>query len=54
MYDVEVPDGIGALGYTAEDIPELVEGALPQVSTSQQNSGSDWHTKLDTLGLLKI
>jgi len=30
MYDVEVPDGIGALGYTSEDIPELVEGALPQ------------------------
>jgi hydroxyacid-oxoacid transhydrogenase len=30
MRDLEVPNGLGALGYKSEDIPALVEGTLPQ------------------------
>lgn len=28
---MEIPDGLLALNYTAEDVPNLVKGALPQV-----------------------
>ena len=31
MYDLEVDDGLNALGYTKDDIPDLVKGTLPQV-----------------------
>ena len=31
MYDLKVDDGLNAVGYTAADIPAMVEGALPQV-----------------------
>lgn len=30
MYDLEVDDGLGAVGYTTQDIPDLVKGTLPQ------------------------
>jgi hydroxyacid-oxoacid transhydrogenase len=30
MLDLRAPNGLRALGYTAEDIPALVEGTLPQ------------------------
>ncbi|WP_182545754.1 hydroxyacid-oxoacid transhydrogenase [Halosaccharopolyspora lacisalsi] len=30
MRDIDVPNGIGAVGFTESDIPELVEGALKQ------------------------
>jgi hydroxyacid-oxoacid transhydrogenase len=30
MYRLEIPNGLGAVGYTVEDIPALVEGTLPQ------------------------
>ncbi len=30
MYDLRMPNGLRALGYTAADIPALVEGTLPQ------------------------
>lgn len=30
MQDLDIPDGISALGYTSSDIPALVEGTLPQ------------------------
>lgn len=30
MYDLEVDDGLGALGYDTSDIPDLVKGTLPQ------------------------
>ncbi len=30
MRDLEVPNGLGALGYDSSDIPALVEGTLPQ------------------------
>ena len=34
MYDLEVDDGLGALGYDSSDIPGLVKGTLPQVCQS--------------------
>ena len=33
MYDLKVDDGLLALGYTKDDIPDLVKGTLPQVGT---------------------
>lgn len=30
MRTLDIPNGLGAVGYTAEDIPALVEGTLPQ------------------------
>jgi len=30
MQDIGCPDGIGSLGYQSEDVPALVQGALPQ------------------------
>ena len=31
MDKMKIPDGLTSLGYTKDDIPELVKGALPQV-----------------------
>ena len=31
MYDLKVDNGLNAVGYTKDDIPELVRGILPQV-----------------------
>lgn len=31
LYDLNVDDGLGALGYSKADIPALVKGTLPQV-----------------------
>ena len=30
MYDLEVNDGLEALGFSSDDIPSLVKGVLPQ------------------------
>lgn len=34
LFDMQVEDGLGALGYTKDDIPALVKGTIPQVSSS--------------------
>lgn len=31
LYDLEVEDGLSDIGYSKEDIPELVNGTIPQV-----------------------
>ena len=33
MYEMNVPNGIKAFGYSTDDIPLLVKGTLPQVSS---------------------
>ena len=33
MQDLEMPDGLSSLGYTNDDIPNLVKGTMPQVNT---------------------
>lgn len=37
LYDLEVDNGLAAIGYTKEDIPALVKGTLPQVSLLSLN-----------------
>ena len=34
MQEMGVVNGLSQLGYSSEDIPQLVEGTLPQVSVS--------------------
>ena len=44
MKDVEVENGLTALGYTAADIPALVQGTLPQqrvTKLSPQPAGAE-------------
>lgn len=31
MYKTNIPDGLAAIGYSSTDIPDLVQGTLPQV-----------------------
>lgn len=31
MDDMKIENGLGGIGYSSEDIPQLVKGALPQV-----------------------
>lgn len=31
LYDLQVEDGLEAVGYTKDDIPALVKGTIPQV-----------------------
>ena len=30
MKQLDIPNGLNAVGYTVDDIPQLVEGTLPQ------------------------
>ncbi|KAG7248627.1 hypothetical protein CRUP_021521, partial [Coryphaenoides rupestris] len=30
LYDLQVEDGLSAVGYTQEDVPDLVKGTIPQ------------------------
>ena len=31
MHTLKIPDGLSCMGYTSADIPELVQGTIPQV-----------------------
>ncbi len=44
MRDIELPNGIGAVGYDESDVPDLVEGALQQqrlLATAPQDVTED-------------
>lgn len=43
LFDLQVEDGLGAVGYHKDDIPALVKGTLPQVSCSPAAPGALWH-----------
>lgn len=40
LFDLQVEDGLGALGYAADDIPALVEGTIPQVRSGTLSTNS--------------
>lgn len=42
LFDLQVEDGLGAVGYDKDDIPALVKGTLPQVSCSPAAPGASW------------
>ncbi|XP_018613159.2 hydroxyacid-oxoacid transhydrogenase, mitochondrial [Scleropages formosus] len=51
LYDLEVEDGLEALGYTREDIPALVEGTIPQERVTKLAPRA--HTQEDLAHLFK-
>lgn len=40
LSDLHVEDGLGAVGYSKDDIPALVKGTLPQVSALQRTAST--------------
>lgn len=34
LFDLKVEDGLGAVGYSKDDIPALVKGTIPQVCST--------------------
>uniref|UniRef100_A0A3B4FIF6 Hydroxyacid-oxoacid transhydrogenase, mitochondrial n=1 Tax=Pundamilia nyererei TaxID=303518 RepID=A0A3B4FIF6_9CICH len=42
LYDLHVEDGLGAVGYTKDDIPALVKGTIPQVGQSPPSYVYSW------------
>ncbi|KAJ8336931.1 hypothetical protein SKAU_G00381510 [Synaphobranchus kaupii] len=51
LYDLEVDDGLGAIGYTKDDIPALVKGTLPQERVTKLSPRS--HTEEDLAHLFE-
>ncbi|KAI1902306.1 hypothetical protein AGOR_G00043370 [Albula goreensis] len=51
LYDLEVDDGLSAIGYTKEDIPALVKGTLPQERVTKLSPRS--HTEEDLAHLFE-
>ncbi|KAJ8387653.1 hypothetical protein AAFF_G00152030 [Aldrovandia affinis] len=51
LYDLEVDDGLGAIGYTKEDIPALVKGTIPQERVTKLSPRS--HTEEDLANLFE-
>uniref|UniRef100_A0A672NR71 Hydroxyacid-oxoacid transhydrogenase, mitochondrial n=1 Tax=Sinocyclocheilus grahami TaxID=75366 RepID=A0A672NR71_SINGR len=49
LYDLEVEDGLSAIGYTKEDIPSLVKGTIPQERVTKQSPRA--HTEEDLTAL---
>lgn len=42
LFDLHVEDGLGAVGYTKDDIPALVKGTIPQVGQSSPSYVYSW------------
>lgn len=42
LFDLHVEDGLGAVGYTKDDIPALVKGTIPQVGQSPPSYVYSW------------
>lgn len=40
LFDLQVEDGLGAVGYTKDDIPALVKGTIPQVRSRSSEKKS--------------
>ncbi|KAJ8272661.1 hypothetical protein GJAV_G00091910 [Gymnothorax javanicus] len=51
LYDLQVDDGLAAIGYTKEDIPALVKGTLPQERVTKISPRS--HTEEDLTNLFE-
>ncbi|KAJ8267912.1 hypothetical protein COCON_G00130840 [Conger conger] len=51
LYDLEVDNGLAAIGYTKEDIPALVKGTLPQERVTKLSPRS--HTEEDLTHLFE-
>lgn len=42
LFGLHVEDGLGAVGYTKDDIPALVKGTIPQVGQSSPSYVYSW------------
>ncbi|XP_030628978.1 hydroxyacid-oxoacid transhydrogenase, mitochondrial isoform X2 [Chanos chanos] len=51
LYDLEVEDGLSAIGYTKEDVPSLVKGTIPQERVTKLSPRT--HTEEDLTHLFE-
>ena len=49
MQELDIPNGLSAVGYTEDDIPALVEGTLPQHRVTKLSPRPAGETELTEL-----
>ncbi|CAL1580788.1 unnamed protein product [Knipowitschia caucasica] len=49
LWDLQVEDGLQALGYQSEDVPALVQGTIPQERVTKLSPRSHTHDDLEEL-----